>query len=234
MEGDRTDTGDFSWQEDPLAGIIPRALHQLFEQLNSMEDCAEFSVRVSFLEIYNEELFDLLGNSLDTQKLRLFEDTAKKVTSFPCSFKIVFSKRLVTRNRSKVWKHGPNWSLFPFFFTMHQNVDILTNSSKDCLWTHIFTFFLFCDYYQFFSFFCQDANRTESNSSIIGCNLSKKHKLTLYQTKSREPNYVDHKILFLLVRQLGNRHPNTIGLASWLMRVFSDFKAMISKSFSVS
>ena len=81
MEGDRTDTGDFSWQEDPLAGIIPRALHQLFEQLNSMEDCAEFSVRVSFLEIYNEELFDLLGNSLDTQKLRLFEDTAKKVTS---------------------------------------------------------------------------------------------------------------------------------------------------------
>ena len=79
MEGDRTESGDFSWQDDPLAGIIPRAMHQLFEQLNSMEDCAEFSVRVSFLEIYNEELFDLLGNSLDTQKLRLFEDTAKKV-----------------------------------------------------------------------------------------------------------------------------------------------------------
>ncbi|XP_066910744.1 kinesin-like protein KIF11 [Clytia hemisphaerica] len=78
MEGDRTDSGDFSWQDDPLAGIIPRAMHQLFEQLNSMEDCAEYSVRVSFLEIYNEELFDLLGNSLDTQKLRLFEDTTKK------------------------------------------------------------------------------------------------------------------------------------------------------------
>lgn len=78
MEGDRTDTGDFSWEDDPLAGIIPRAMHQLFEQLSLMEDCAEFSVRVSFLEIYNEELFDLLGNSLDTQKLRLFEDTAKK------------------------------------------------------------------------------------------------------------------------------------------------------------
>jgi len=81
MEGDRTDDGDFSWQDDPLAGIIPRAMHQLFEQLSCMEDCAEFSVRVSFLEIYNEELFDLLGNSLDTQKLRLFEDTTKKVYS---------------------------------------------------------------------------------------------------------------------------------------------------------
>lgn len=78
MEGERTNDGDFSWQDDPLAGIIPRAMHQLFEQLNSMEDCAEYSVRVSFLEIYNEELFDLLGNSLDTQKLRLFEDTTKK------------------------------------------------------------------------------------------------------------------------------------------------------------
>ncbi|XP_057307316.1 kinesin-like protein KIF11-B isoform X2 [Hydractinia symbiolongicarpus] len=78
MEGERTNDCDFSWQDDPLAGIIPRAMHQLFEQLNSMEDCAEYSVRVSFLEIYNEELFDLLGNSLDTQKLRLFEDTTKK------------------------------------------------------------------------------------------------------------------------------------------------------------
>ena len=44
------------------------------------QDCAEFSARVSFLEIYNEELFDLLGtSSLDTQRLRIFEDSAKKV-----------------------------------------------------------------------------------------------------------------------------------------------------------
>ena len=79
MEGDRLDSEEFSWQDDPLAGIIPRAMHQLFELLNTMEECAEFSVRVSFLEIYNEELFDLLGTSLDSQKLRLFEDTTKKV-----------------------------------------------------------------------------------------------------------------------------------------------------------
>lgn len=78
MEGERSSEGNFSWQDDPLAGIIPRALHQLFSKLNATEECAEFSVRVSFLEIYNEELFDLLGNSMDTQKLRLFEDTAKK------------------------------------------------------------------------------------------------------------------------------------------------------------
>ena len=45
----------------------------------------------------------------------------------------------------------------------------------------------------FFSFFCQDANKTRSNRAIIGYNLSKKHKLTLYKTQSGEPNYVDYK-----------------------------------------
>lgn len=42
------------------------------------QDC-EFSVRVSFLEIYNEELFDLLSLSMDNQKMRLFEDSTRKV-----------------------------------------------------------------------------------------------------------------------------------------------------------
>lgn len=42
------------------------------------QDC-EFSVRVSFLEIYNEELFDLLSLNMDNQKLRLFEDSTRKV-----------------------------------------------------------------------------------------------------------------------------------------------------------
>ncbi len=35
-------------------------------------------MRVSFLEIYNEELFDLLSPGEDQSRLRLFEDTARK------------------------------------------------------------------------------------------------------------------------------------------------------------
>ena len=66
--------------------------------------------------------------------------------------------------------------------------------SEGYLWTHIFTFL--CDYYQICSFFCQDANITLSNSGTIGRDLSKKHKLTLYQTHIGEPSYVDHKVLF--------------------------------------
>ena len=32
------------------------------------------------MEIYNEDLFDLLGSTLDSQKLRIFEDSTKKVS----------------------------------------------------------------------------------------------------------------------------------------------------------
>lgn len=58
MEGDLSPYhGTFA----PSAGIIPRTLYALFDKL--AEDRAEFSVRVSFVELYNEELRDL--NALD-------------------------------------------------------------------------------------------------------------------------------------------------------------------------
>ena len=37
-----------------------------------------FSVKISFLELYNEEIFDLLSGIDDTTKLRLYEDAYKK------------------------------------------------------------------------------------------------------------------------------------------------------------
>lgn len=54
---------------DPLSGIIPRAMSHLFDELRLLQ--AEYTVRVSFLELYNEELFDLLSPNDDTSKLRL-------------------------------------------------------------------------------------------------------------------------------------------------------------------
>uniref|UniRef100_A0A8C3ARR2 Kinesin-like protein n=1 Tax=Cyclopterus lumpus TaxID=8103 RepID=A0A8C3ARR2_CYCLU len=77
MEGERSPNGEFTWEEDPLAGIIPRTLHQIFEKLS--ENGTEFSVKVSLLEIYNEELFDLLSPSDDvTERLQLFDDPRNK------------------------------------------------------------------------------------------------------------------------------------------------------------
>ena len=53
-----------------------------------LQDIQEFSVRVSFLELYNEELFDLLSTGEDNScKLRIFEDSARKVR---CRVHILF------------------------------------------------------------------------------------------------------------------------------------------------
>jgi kinesin family protein 11 len=66
----------FSYPQDPLSGIIPRTLSNLFDELRIQQ--VEFTVRVSFLEIYNEELLDLLSPTDDSSKLR-YDDDALEV-----------------------------------------------------------------------------------------------------------------------------------------------------------
>jgi len=58
--------------ENPEAGIIPRVLHYLFDLLDRQG--SEYTVRVSQVELYNEELKDLLSSEDDFQKLRIFDD----------------------------------------------------------------------------------------------------------------------------------------------------------------
>ncbi|CAK9437014.1 uncharacterized protein LODBEIA_P14840 [Lodderomyces beijingensis] len=58
------------------AGIIPRLLHDLFEELGTKSD--DYTLKMSYLEIYNEELRDLL--SQHPRKLRVVEKTMMKST----------------------------------------------------------------------------------------------------------------------------------------------------------
>ncbi|XP_018317683.1 kinesin-like protein Klp61F [Mycetomoellerius zeteki] len=76
MEGVSNDPS-LHWQSDTTAGIIPRALSHLFDELRLLES-QEYTVRVSFLELYNEELFDLLSPTDDASKIRLYEDATRK------------------------------------------------------------------------------------------------------------------------------------------------------------
>ncbi|KAF7993833.1 hypothetical protein HCN44_011102 [Aphidius gifuensis] len=78
MEGIDNDPS-VHWKSDSCAGIIPRALSHLFDELRMLEN-QEYTVRVSFLELYNEELFDLLSpiDEPQTSKIRIYEDASRK------------------------------------------------------------------------------------------------------------------------------------------------------------
>lgn len=56
------------------AGVIPRAIKQIFDAIECNQ-VTDSSVKVSFMELYNEELTDLLSPGDDKdKKLRLLED----------------------------------------------------------------------------------------------------------------------------------------------------------------
>ncbi|UPR00521.1 kinesin [Chloropicon primus] len=57
---------------DATAGVIPRAIKQIFETLESAG--SEYSVKVSYLELYNEKITDLLGIGEDHAEHQLCED----------------------------------------------------------------------------------------------------------------------------------------------------------------
>ncbi|KAI1436846.1 P-loop containing nucleoside triphosphate hydrolase protein [Xylaria sp. CBS 124048] len=70
MSGDMDDTMGLL---SDAAGIIPRVLHSLFEKL---EDAESF-VKCSFIELYNEELRDLMSVE-ENAKLKIFDDAPRK------------------------------------------------------------------------------------------------------------------------------------------------------------
>ncbi|RAL48730.1 hypothetical protein DM860_001050 [Cuscuta australis] len=75
MEGDCKKSKSVQNGELPVgAGVIPRAVKQIFDTLESQN--AEYSVKVTFLELYNEEITDLLAPE-DLSKVAL-EDRQKK------------------------------------------------------------------------------------------------------------------------------------------------------------
>ncbi|TKY61969.1 125 kDa kinesin-related protein [Spatholobus suberectus] len=60
----------------PEAGVIPRAVKQIFDTLESQN--AEYSVKVTFLELYNEEITDLLAPE-EISKVSLEEKQKKQL-----------------------------------------------------------------------------------------------------------------------------------------------------------
>ena len=64
-------------------GMIPRATHQIYETATNLKEKGwTYTMEGSFVEVYNEEIHDLLGNSkdLDKKKHEIRHDEQKKQT----------------------------------------------------------------------------------------------------------------------------------------------------------
>jgi kinesin family protein 11 len=72
MSGDMEETAGILSDE---AGIIPRLLQQLFNKLEISEE--QHAIKCSFIELYNEELRDLLSVD-DSAKLKIFDDVSRR------------------------------------------------------------------------------------------------------------------------------------------------------------
>lgn len=76
------------------AGVIPRAIKQIFDTLRGKTD---YTVKVSFLELYNEEITDLLAVGEDeNKKLPIRDDGERRRGSaarqcWPCAVECVAS-----------------------------------------------------------------------------------------------------------------------------------------------
>ncbi|XP_057677097.1 kinesin family member 4 [Corythoichthys intestinalis] len=60
-------------EDDPSNGIIPRVIKTIFDEKENRSNC-EFSMEVSYLEIYNEDVLDLLCTAKDRPALSVRED----------------------------------------------------------------------------------------------------------------------------------------------------------------
>lgn len=62
---------------DQNLGIIPLAIEEIFQKIDATKDELKFIIKVGYIEIYNEKIFDLLNQN---SELKIFEDHGNVVT----------------------------------------------------------------------------------------------------------------------------------------------------------
>ncbi|XP_037323979.2 kinesin family member 4 [Pungitius pungitius] len=77
-------------ENDPSVGVIPRVIRRIFEEREKMTAC-EFCLAVSYLEIYNEDILDLLCTSKDRSSLSIREDPKEGIKIVGLTEKQVFT-----------------------------------------------------------------------------------------------------------------------------------------------
>ena len=67
-------SGSLAGVAEAQRGVVPRVVDSLFEALRARADEAEFLVRATYLEIYNEEVKDLLHPRTASKSISIRED----------------------------------------------------------------------------------------------------------------------------------------------------------------
>lgn len=81
-----TMTGDSS--SYPQRGIVPRAIHHIFCEVDAKVDKI-YKIKVSYLEIYNETVLDLLANDPEaSDNLHILEENNMTTVSFNIYFSL--------------------------------------------------------------------------------------------------------------------------------------------------
>ncbi|XP_071316342.1 kinesin family member 4 [Trachinotus anak] len=77
-------------ENDPSVGVIPRVIRRIFEEREKRTGC-EFRLAVSYLEIYNEDILDLLCASKDKPAISIREDPKDGIKIVGLTERHVFS-----------------------------------------------------------------------------------------------------------------------------------------------
>ncbi|KAK6477446.1 kinesin-like protein KIF17 [Huso huso] len=117
-------------------GVIPRAFEHIFESIQCAEN-TKFLVRASYLEIYNEEIRDLLGNDTK-QKLELKEHPERGVYVKELSLHTVHSVVECERIMEQGWKNrsvgytlmNKDSSRSHSIFTIHLEISTVDQSGE--------------------------------------------------------------------------------------------------------
>ena len=73
MFGPPSDTFDSKSRNDDMTGVIPRAIEEIFRTAKN-KSVLKCSIYCSFIQIYNENLFDMLRDANMSQALTIRED----------------------------------------------------------------------------------------------------------------------------------------------------------------
>uniref|UniRef100_A0A1B0C5I3 Kinesin motor domain-containing protein n=1 Tax=Glossina palpalis gambiensis TaxID=67801 RepID=A0A1B0C5I3_9MUSC len=78
------------------AGVIPRAVYDIFERTRKMKADFDFVVKCSFVELYQEQLFDLLSNKSREDSVVDIREDRSGIVMVGLTEKIVFSAKETT------------------------------------------------------------------------------------------------------------------------------------------